>query len=246
LSFLVCRRACDTFHTGPDALPAMEHPCHSCRQAVEDGVPFCQRCGAPQIRVATVEPLLASESAGAEGQSPRDLDAFEPTQQVSNVASPIEWSNALPACALAAAIAAVLMALGLMVPFLAVAGAGFLAVGFYRRRHPGALIKPGAGARLGAVSGLLCFGMSAVLEALSLAIFHKGAVLREKMLEAIQQTASHTTDPQAVAMLDYLKSPGGMAVMMVFVLIFAFVAFVALSSLGGALGGIVLGRANRR
>jgi hypothetical protein len=224
----------------------MEHPCHSCRQAVEDGVPFCQRCGAPQIRVATVEPLQASESAGAEGQSPRELDAFQPPQHVSNVASPIEWSNALPACALAAAIAAVLMALGLMVPFLAVAGAGFLAVGFYRRRHPGALIKPGAGARLGAVSGLLCFGMSAVLEALSLAIFPKGAVLREKMLEAIQQTASHTTDPQAVAMLDYLKSPGGMAVMMVFVLIFAFVAFVALSSLGGALGGIVLGRANRR
>jgi hypothetical protein len=224
----------------------MEHPCHSCRQAVEDGVPFCQRCGAPQIRVATVEPLLASESAGAEGQSPRDVDAFQSTPQISQVASPMPWSNALPACALAAAIAAVLMALGLMAPFLAVVGAGFLAVGFYRRRNPGVLIRAGAGARLGAVSGLLCFAMSAVLEALALAIFHKGAVLREKMLEAIQQAASHTTDPQAVAMLDYLKSPAGMAAMMVFVLIFAFVAFVVLSSLGGALGGIVLGRANRR
>jgi hypothetical protein len=220
----------------------MEHPCHSCHQAVEDGVPFCQHCGAPQIRVATVEPLLASESA-AEGQSP---DAFPTIQHVSPVASPIEWQNALPACALAAAIAAVLMALGLMVPFLAVVGAGFLAVGFYRRRNPDVLIKAGAGARLGAVSGLLCFGMSAVLEALALAIFHKGAVLRDKMLEAIQQAASRTTDPQAVAMLDYLKAPAGMAVMTVFVLIFAFIAFVVLSSLGGALGGILLGRANRR
>jgi hypothetical protein len=223
----------------------MEHPCHSCHQAVEDGVPFCQHCGAPQIRVATVEPLLASESAGPEGQSP-DLDAFPTTPHVSQVASPIEWSNALPACALAAAIAAVLMALGLMVPFLAVVGAGFLAVGFYRRRNPGVLIKAGAGARLGAVSGLLCFGMSAVLEALALAIFHKGAVLRDKMLEAIQQAASRTTDPQAVAMLDYLKSPAGMAVMTVFVLIFACIAFVVVASLGGALGGILLGRANRR
>jgi len=220
----------------------MEHPCHSCRQAVEDGVPFCQRCGAPQIRVTTVDPLLASESAGAEGQSARELDAFQTTQQVSKVASPIEWSSALPACALAAAIAAVMMALGLMVPFLAVVGAGFLAVGFYRRRNPGILIKAGAGARLGAVSGLLCFAMSAVLEA----IFHKGAVLREKMLQAIRQAASRTTDPQTVALLDYLKSPAGMAVMMVFVLIFAFVAFVVLGSLGGALGGILLGRANRR
>jgi hypothetical protein len=222
----------------------MEHPCHSCRQAVEDGVPFCQHCGAPQIRVATIEPLLVSESAGAEGQSPRDLEAFPTTPHVSPVAS-IPWSNALPACALAAAIAAVLMALGFMAPFLAVVGAGFLAVGFYRRRNPGVLIKAGAGARLGAVSGLLCFGMSAVLEALA-AMLHKGAVLRDKMLEAIQQAGSHTTDPQAVAMLDYLKSPAGMAAMMVFVLIFAFVAFVVLSSLGGALGGILLGRAHRR
>jgi hypothetical protein len=195
--------------------------------------------------VMTVEPLLASESAAAEGQSSRDLDGFHTTQHVSKVASAIAWSNALPACALAAAIAAVLMALGLMVPFLAVVGAGFLAVGFYRRRNPGVLIKAGAGARLGAVSGLLCFGMSAVLE-LALAIFHKGALLRDKMIEAMQQAASRTTDPQAVAMLDYLKSPPGMAVMIVFVLIFAFVAFVVLSSLGGALGGIVLGRANRR
>jgi len=221
----------------------MEHPCHSCHQAVEDGVPFCHHCGAPQIRVATVEPLLASESAAAEGQSP---DAFPTTQHVSQLASPIEWQNALPACALAAAIAAVLMALGLMVPFLAVVGAGFLAVGFYRRRNPGVPIKAGAGARLGAVSGLLCFAISAVLEALALAIFRKGAVLRDKMLEAIQQAASRTTDPQAVAMLDYLKSPRGMAVMTVSVLIFAFIAFVVLSSLGGALGGILLGRANRR
>jgi hypothetical protein len=221
----------------------MEHPCHSCHQAVEDGVPFCQHCGAPQIRVATVEPLLASESAAAEGQSP---DAFPTTQHVSQLASPIEWQNALPACALAAAIAAALMALGLMVPFLAVVGAGFLAVGFYRRRNPGVPIKAGAGARLGAVSGLLCFAMSAVFEALALAIFRKGAVLRDKMLEAIQQAASRTTDPQAVAMLDYLKSPRGMAVMTVSVLIFAFIAFVVLSSLGGALGGILLSRANRR
>ena len=220
----------------------MEHPCHSCHQAVEDGVPFCQRCGAPQIRVATVEPLLASESAADEGQSP---DAFPTIQQGSQPASPIAWQNALPACALAAAIAAVLMALGLMVPFLAVVGAGFLAVGLYRRRNPGVLIQPGAGARLGAVSGLLCFGMSAILEALA-PIFHKGAALRDKMLEAIQQAASRTTDPQAVAMLDYLKAPAGMAVMTVFVLIFAFIAFVVLSSLGGALGGILLSRAHRR
>jgi hypothetical protein len=34
--------------------------------------------------------------------------------------------------------------------------------------------------------------------------------------------------------------------MIVVVLIFAFVAFIVLSSLGGALGGTILGRAERR
>jgi hypothetical protein len=174
------------------------------------------------------------------------LDAYQTSETIPTVSLAIQWSNALPACALAAAIAAVLIALGLMVPFLAVAGAGFLAVIFYRRRNPGVVIKAAAGARLGAVSGLLCFGMSAILEALAVAVFHKGAVLRDKMLEAIQQAASRTSDPQAVAMLDYLKSPAGMAVMIVVVLIFAFVAFIVLSSLGGALGGTILGRAERR
>ena len=58
--------------------------------------------------MATAEPLPAIESAGAEGQSSRDLNAFQTAQDVSKVASPMPWSNALPACALAAAIAAVL------------------------------------------------------------------------------------------------------------------------------------------
>jgi hypothetical protein len=139
----------------------------------------------------------------------------------------------------------VLMVWGLMVPLLAASGAGFLAVLFYRRRNPNTLVKAGEGARLGALSGLLCFAMSAILETLTLALSHKGSLVRDKMLEAIQQAGVRTSDPQTQVMIDYFKSPVGLAIMTVFVLLFAFLALVILGSLGGALGGAALGRKDR-
>jgi hypothetical protein len=141
--------------------------------------------------------------------------------------------------------AALLMCLGLMVPFLAMLGAGFLAVVIYRRRAAGALVKASTGAQLGAVSGMFSFGMAAIVEAVAVAVFRSGAQVREKMLGAIQQAASRTNDPQAQAVFDYFKSPAGMALMMVFVLIFALVSFIVLGGIGGALGGVFLGRRDR-
>ena len=186
-------------------------------------------------------------STGADAVLGSDSGALPSSQSTPalSLSLPIRWSQALPMCALAAAIAAAVMVFGLMVPFLAATAAGFLAVVFYRRRNPHALVKAGVGARLGAVSGLLCFGMSAILEALGLALFHKGALLRDKMLEGIQKASAQTTDPQALAMLEYFKSPAGLAIMTVFVLIFTFLALVILASLGGALGGALLGRRDR-
>ncbi len=134
------------------------------------------------------------------------------------------------------------MCLGLMVPFLAMLGAGFLAVVLYRRRTLGVLVRASTGAQLGAVSGLLSFAMAAVFEAVRVALFRSGAQIREKMLEAIRQAASRTNDPQAQAIFDYFKSPPGMALMMIFFLLVALLSFIVLSGIGGAVGGAFLGR----
>jgi uncharacterized membrane protein YphA (DoxX/SURF4 family) len=225
-------------------LISMEHPCHKCRQPVEDGVAFCQQCGAPQIRVAMPE-AAALPADLAEGSGLSGPDGLRIPQATAESASAILWPRAVPACAFAALIAAAVMALGLMAPFLAVAGAGFLAVVFYRRRNPGAAVGTGAGARLGAMSGLLCFAMFSIVEAAGAALFHTGPQVRQKMLEAIQQAGSRTSDPQAQAMLDYFKGPTGFPIMLVMAAIFAFLAFLVLSSLGGALGGAALGRRSR-
>jgi hypothetical protein len=223
----------------------MEHPCHKCGQAVEDGVAFCSHCGAPQIRVAMAqapeaalsvnEAVLSADHVGAPG-----------TEALAHGSYTVYWPHALPACAIAALVAALLMCLGLMVPILAMLGAGFLAVVLYRRRTSGGFLKAWTGAQIGAASGLFSFGMAAIIEAVAVAVFRSGGQIRGKMLEAIQQASSRTSDPQAQQVFDYFKSPAGMAVMMVFVLVFALLSFILMGGIGGALGGVFFGRRDRK
>jgi len=157
---------------------------------------------------------------------------------------PTRWVGTLQPCALAALISVLLIALGLN-PFVAMLGAGILAVIFSRRRSPEMVIKAGTGARLGAISGLFCFGMSAALEAIVVAVRHKGPEVRNAMLQVIQQAAAKSNDPQVTAALDYFKSSQGLAVMLLFALVSAFFASIILGSIGGALGGAFLGRRDR-
>jgi hypothetical protein len=225
----------------------MDHPCHQCGRSIEDGKPFCAQCGAPQIRVIVPEPLV---HAGAGHVSlPHDLAAFSldapPDRSplsVSALSAGIDWPHALRACSVAALISALVMALGLMVPLLAGLGAGFLGVTLYHRRSPAWSVTARSGAQLGALCGLLFFGMAAVFEALAMVLFHTSGQLRQKMLEALQQAASRTTDPQVQAAFERLKTPEGLAAMLVLGLIFLFVVSIAAGSLGGALTGAFLGR----
>jgi hypothetical protein len=137
----------------------------------------------------------------------------------------------------------VLMFLGLN-PFVAALGAGFLAVALSRGR--GTDIRAGAGARLGALGGVLLFGMSTILETLAVSVLHKGAELRSEMIEKFQQAATRYPGPGVQPVLEFVKSPDGFAFIMVASLIFGFLAFIVLGGLGGALGAAFLGRRGRR
>jgi hypothetical protein len=227
----------------------MDHPCHNCGHGVEDGKPFCAQCGAPQIRVTMPEslPALAAEPVSS-GELPAfslDSPAVPSSVTARTFSTRIEWPRALRACAVAALICAVVMALGLMVPLLAGLGAGFLCVSLYHRQNPAWRVTAGSGAQLGAVCGLLFFGMSAIFETLSVLLFHTDGQLREKMMEALQQAASRTADPQVQAVFDRLKTPEGMAAVLMLFLIVLFVVSIAAGSLAGALTGAFLGRRNR-
>jgi len=129
---------------------------------------------------------------------------------------------------------------------LGLVAAGALAVMLYRRRHPAGQITPGVGARLGAVSGVLGFGIFSIIAAVKVVVFHGGGELRTVMLEAIQQSAARSSDPQAQQMLDYLRTPPGMILMMAIGLFMTFVAFLIFLTLGGAIGAAFLRGKDRR
>ncbi|HXY14070.1 MAG TPA: zinc ribbon domain-containing protein [Terriglobales bacterium] len=209
----------------------MEHPCNKCGATVEDGTAFCPSCAAPQIRVATPEALAAtlpSVLVGESGASPE--------------LSSIQWSRALPSAALAGLISALLMFVPLGAFGLGMIAAGVLAVLFYRRRPLLASLTPGAGARLGAVSGTFAFAIFAVFTAFEVLVFHSGGQLRAALLEAVQQSAARASDPQAQQVLEYLKSPPGLALVMGMGLAVMFVFFLVLSSAGGALTAALVRR----
>jgi hypothetical protein len=128
---------------------------------------------------------------------------------------------------------------------LGMIAAGVLCVVFYRRRSPASNLTPGMGARLGVVSGTLGFGIFAIFSAVGTLVFHTGGQLRAAMLEAIEQSAARSSDPQARQVIEYLKTPPGLALMMGLSLAFVLVAFLILSSLGGAVGAAMMRRKDR-
>jgi hypothetical protein len=226
----------------------MDHPCYKCGHSVEDGKPFCAQCGAPQIRVAMPEPAAVIPGSVSSTELPifsAESPIVPGTLSASAFSTGIVWPAAIRACAIAALIAALIMTLGLMVPLLAVLGAGFLAVNLYHRQNPGWGVNARSGAKLGAVCGVLFFGISAIFETLAMALFHTGGQVRQKMLEAFQQAASRSGDPQVQAAFETLKTPEGIAVMLVFGLAVLFVVSIAAGSIAGALTGTFLGRRKR-
>jgi hypothetical protein len=185
------------------------------------------------------EPItIPAIDAGAEVQIPG-------SQANRPQISALQWSYALPAAALAGLIAAVMMMIPVGAFGLGMLAAGALSVMFYRRRNPAANVTPGMGARLGALSGALGFGVFAIFTAIEMLIFRSGGQLRDALLQAIQQSAARSSDPAAQQVLEYLKSPEGLALMMVLGFIMMGLAFLIFSSLGGALAAALLRRKDR-
>jgi hypothetical protein len=218
----------------------MEQPCYKCGQTVEQGVPFCPHCSSPQIRVVIAEPAPPPLAFAA--ASSQDSVVLPASQTVPVLALPMQWSQALKPCALAGLVASAAMVLKLVAPLIAVVGAGFFAVAFYRRNCPGVMVRTGSGARLGALCGLLCSGMTAVLGAVRVVVLNETGEIRRTMLDSLQQAAARYSDPQVQPTLEFLRSPTGLVFMMVFLLIFVMLTFLLLGTLGGALAAATLGR----
>ena len=219
----------------------MEQPCYKCGQTVEQGIPFCPHCTAPQIRVVLAEPV-AGPAVFPENTESSDEVAILPVSQ-PGVVLPVRWAQILKPCGLAALVATGLVGLGLNL-FVAMIGTGFLSVVFARQWRPGTVIKPAAAAGIGALGGLLWYALSSLMGTLIVVFLHKGAEVRNQLIERINQAASQTSDPQTLAVFDRFKQPGGLELLIVLGFVFAFLAATVLGGLGGVLGSF-LGRRNK-
>ena len=213
----------------------MDHRCYQCGAIVQDGVAFCVQCNAPQIRVALAEPSLPG-SGGEEIQAPRASYSRVPNS------SRFEWAQALPSAFLGLLIASALSLILRGALALGMLAAGFMSVYFYHRRNPLIGLTVGLGARLGAISGALGFGILGIASVVATFVSHSVGEIRLIMLKAIQEYVSRNADPQMKQVLEFYNSRQGFILMLVLGSIMMLVLFLALSSMGGIIGAAVLRR----
>jgi zinc ribbon protein len=227
----------------------MEHACHKCGAAVEDGVPFCPHCAAPQIRVMTsVQPAPERSLYGpaAPEQPP------EPSLTLARL-RPAKLARGWQAANLAAglgALAALIVAVATGLPqlgfFVWMLGGGMLAVVIYRRRQQFPGLTTGTGARLGARAGLMGFVIFGLLSLVQVASLRGSGQLRAALEQALKASAAHSGNPEAQQMVQQFLTPEGMRLLIALGIVLMLVLFVAVSSLGGAIAAALTGNRETR
>ena len=208
-------------------------------------MPFCKVCRAPQIRVPGFEPsepVVLPEIHGA--AEPALAPPQPPPPPLAQRELPrIQWSNALPGAAIGGVFSLLLLA-PLAVLF-AGSSAAPLALGFvfmvggawsvrlYSRRVKTPLLRPVDGARIGAASGGFGFLFFAVV--IVAGFVYQADDVRKAMSDALSRLPKGSYDPaMASRLLDFLKTPGGLALFVAFMLLFMLLIFVVGASIGGA------------
>ena len=211
----------------------MEHICHRCGAVLSDGAAFCNQCGAPQVRVPETLTSPATSEVSAETSASHVFAAGPPGS--------VNWTQGRKA----AAIAALLMAFGALIPPLNMVlplwmlVGGWICVSLYRRRTAAVLVPAATGAKLGALAGVIGFIYVAVLLAVVFAVevvaLKNGDQLRSLLKAQIEQAAaSNPSGAQALTQL--LQTPEGITTIIISVLFVMFLLFLLLSCAGGIFG----------
>src|SRR5262245_15203255 len=184
----------------------MERACYRCGQTLDDSLAFCSSCGAPQIKVSRSPDQPAPEPGPVAPNSPHPIPpaAYDPASLVPG----IDWWQflrpVLPLAFLTGIATAVLPPLGFFV--LLPANIVF-SISRYRHRRPQPL-RGGQGARMGAMTALLSFGVF-------LATFYLlWGTYRPLIVNKILETAAQNPDLQARQMMQWLATPEGLPIFM--------------------------------
>jgi hypothetical protein len=220
----------------------VEHSCQRCGSAVDDNLPFCPNCEAPQIRFSPGEVALKSIVVGPVGDAfaPVYSREMEPASYEAPSRFSFNWRGALRPALTAGVIAAVLSLLPL-ISLIALPIGGFLSVVFFRRTSARKLSsKMGFG--LGALCGVFCSVILALIKTARVFLSHSENEIRNDLVQQVHLAQARNSDPQLTQVWGYLQTTQGLLLMMIFGVIFTGVIFVLLSGIGGAVSAAVLRR----
>ena len=192
---------------------------------------------------------VSEPSASPSRQSPSSFSASEvsPSSYLREEAEPVTRGagsldrqaavrSALNAGAIAAVLCLIPLALGFIV---AMPMAGYFGVRLYRRRSVSRELPPGGGFKLGALSGLFGFSISAVIAVVLTLAAHAEDKIRTLIIEAVQRAQAFYPDHR-LQWMDYFTTARGMVVYVILSAVFSCVTFVLVSGLGGAISATLL------
>jgi hypothetical protein len=224
----------------------VEHPCYKCQTSIDESLPFCPHCGAPQIRVTSPEEETSQLSPLSPDGSPQGRSTTSWVSAPAFHPQAIEWDAAWKGMLLSGLIGAVLCG----IPYVSLGcclwslGSGALAVLLYQRRVPGAVVTPGMGMRIGAGSGAIGYIVTTVWMVFRFA--KNSQEVRAALAEQMDKSIAANPDPRAQEMMrqfmNNLNTPQGLATFFVLVLLIMAVVFVIFSAAGGALGASMFAR----
>ena len=225
----------------------MQRACYRCAVQVEDQVPFCPACGAPQIRVSSPQdspsaapdqPLMPQFDPGTPGsiEPPAVPVALEAGRAIQwkhflRIVLPLAFVNGL----------ATLFQPGLGFLFLLISV--FFGVSLYRRNQKGSL-DTSKGIRLGAVLALLSFGFF-----LAFFVFNVSrdfSAYRQQSVHDMQEYFSHHPNPAVQEKLtELITNNRGFLLFLAIGHFMILVFFVVSGMLVGMAAGALSGRRDR-
>lgn len=200
--------------------------------------PFCPHCGAPQIYLLEHEQpveLTANTTGAAPPPAPRQ----------------VEWKTAIRCALLVAAVAAVLTLIAARfesvsaLSWLWTVSGSLITLALYQKRRPQAGMDAGIGARIGVVVGFVLVACLAVAMAagglIARYLLHNMASFDAQLTQQLHVQIQHalTTNPEAKSVQGYLYSPEFRAGMMLAGFGLISCILLVLSTLGGAVGGLL-------
>ncbi len=177
---------------------------------------------------------------GTPGEIQPPAEPVPISQSATPTAAPapasVDWRHALPVAAWTGALLMVAWIVPYSVYLLWTVAAGAFGVAMYRRRVPNATLTPSIGARVGAVCGLFGFIGFSILTAVSFFILRGSTEMRDKLQQAMQESAARNPDPAVQQMMAQMNTPAGLAMLVTLGMVLVLVVFLLLGSAGGALG----------